>query len=124
MSHGAASGNAAAFCVIFRGAFVILVFLLVKPGKRFVQLGAIGIIFYSAFEEIFAECEIFTLRFNSQRLVRLTGIVHRGDAGVPRHVPCRRVPKQEHAWLERRDLLETTTASGPIEYLPKRHAPG
>src|SRR5437762_14015335 len=37
--------------------------------------------FYSAFEEIFAEREIFTLRFDSQRLVRLIGIVHGGDAG-------------------------------------------
>ena len=97
---------------------MILVFLLVKPGKRFVQLGAVGIIFYSAFEEIFAEREIFTLRFDSQRLVRLIGIVHCGYAGVPRHVPGCCVPKQEHAWLERRDLSKQPQHPTPLSVFP------
>src|SRR5204862_6159543 len=53
-----------------------------------------------------------------QRLVRLTGIVHCGDAGVPRHVPCRRVPKQQHAWLERRDLSKQPQHPAPLSVFP------
>ena len=48
--------------VIFRRALVLFVFFFVQPGKRFVQLGAIGIVFYSAFEEILTERKIFALR--------------------------------------------------------------
>src|SRR5207253_10203470 len=76
--------------VKFGSALVIFIFLLIKPGKRFVEIGAIWIILYSAFEEILAQAKIFTLRFDSQRKTWMVLIVHRGNAGVPCHVPGRR----------------------------------
>ena len=85
---------------------MIFVFLFVKPGKCFVELGTIGIIFYSALKKIFAERKIFALRFDPQGETRLRSVVHCGDAGVPGHVPCGHVPKQERARLQRRDVLE------------------
>ena len=51
----------------FRSALVIFVFLFVKPGKRFVEVGAIWIIFYPALKKIFAERKIFALRVKAQR---------------------------------------------------------
>src|SRR6266699_7122154 len=62
----------------FRGALVVFVFFPIEAGQRFVELGAIGIIFYSAFKKIFAEGKIFALRFHTGREARLGVIVHRG----------------------------------------------
>src|SRR4029077_7985769 len=106
--------------IIFGGALVILVFFLVQSCKRFVEFRTIGIIFYSTLEEIFAEREIFPLRFDSQRLTRLVGIVHRRYARVPCHVPRGCVPKQEHPWLERRDLSKQQQHSAPLRVFQSR----
>src|SRR6187551_1279600 len=97
---------------------MVFIFFLVQTCQRFVELWAIGIIFDSALEEIFAEREIFALRFDSQRLTRLVGIVHRSYTRVPRHVPRGCVPKQKHPWLERRDLSKQQQHSTPLSVFP------
>src|SRR5262245_19983261 len=106
--------------VVFSGALVVFVFFLVKACKRFIELGTIGIIFYSALEEVFADGEIFTLRFDPQRLARLVGIVHRRYARVPCHMPRGYVPEHEHPWLERRDLSKQPKHSAPLSVFPGR----
>ena len=99
---------------------MLFVFFFVQPGKRFVQLGAIGIVFYSAFEEILAERKIIALRLYSQRQTRLVWIVHGRDARVPGHVPCRRVPKQQHPRLQCGDVPEQQQHPTPLGVLPCR----
>src|SRR5262245_2552969 len=106
--------------IIFGGTLVVFVFFLVQPCKRFIEFWAIGIIFYSALEKVFADRKVFTLRFDAQRLARLVGIVHRRYTRVPSHVPRRCVPKQQHPWLERRDLSKQPRHSAPLSVLPSR----
>jgi hypothetical protein len=86
--------------------FVVVVFVAVKAGEGFVELRAVGIIFYSALEEIPAEREIFSLCFDAECEARLRAIVQGGGARVPRHVPGGHVPKQKGTRLQRRDLPE------------------
>src|SRR6266404_401450 len=50
-----------------RGVLVIFVFLFVKTSERFVEIRAIGIIFYPALKKIFPETEILALCFDPQR---------------------------------------------------------
>ena len=85
---------------------MLFVFFLVEAGHRLVELRPIGIIFNAAFKKIFAERKIFTLCLDAQRKARLGLIVHRGHACVPSHVPCRHVPEQNRARLQRCDLSE------------------
>src|SRR5437773_1849438 len=77
----------------FGRVFVVFILLLVKARERFVELRAIGIIFYSALKKIFAKREIFPLRLDPQSETRLGSIVHCSHARIPGHVPCRHVPK-------------------------------
>src|SRR6266478_9097274 len=76
-----------------RRVLVVFVFLFINSGKRFVELRAVGVIFYSALKKIFSKRKILALRFDAQRKAWLGAIVHRGNARVPSHVPCRHVPK-------------------------------
>ena len=99
---------------------MVFVFFLVQSRKRFVELRAIGIILNSALEEVFAERELFALRFDSQRLARLVGVVHCRDACVPRHMPRGCVPKHEYPWLERRDLSKQPQHPAPLSVFPGR----
>src|SRR5262249_16368519 len=106
--------------IIFGGALVVFVFFLVQPCKRFVEFRAIGIVFYSPLEEVFANRKVFTLGFDSECLARLVAIVHRRYARVPCHVPRSCVPKQQHPWLECRDLSKQPQHSAPLSVFPSR----
>ena len=78
---------------------MIVVFVAIKPGERFIELRFVGIIFDPALQEIFAQRKIFALRFHPQSEPRLRLIVHRGCARVPSHVPRGHVPKQRDVRL-------------------------
>src|SRR5207247_7488148 len=104
--------------VKFCGVLMIIVLLFVKAGQRLVKLQAVRIIFYPAFEEIFAQGKIFALSLHPQREAWLAFIIHRGHRGVPSHVPCRHVPKQDHARLKRGDLPEQQQYTPPFCPLP------
>ena len=97
---------------------VIVVFVAIKAGQRFVELRAVRIVLDSAFEEILPELEIFALRFDPQGEPRLGGIVQGGGARVPRHVPGRHVPEQKRARLQRRDLAKKKQHAAPFRSLP------
>ena len=71
-----------------------------------------------AFEEIPPEREIFLLRLAAQVFVRLARIVHRGDAGVPGHVPGRHVPKHYRARLQSGGFTEKEEHAAPLGPFP------
>ena len=106
------------FREIFRRLSVVVVFVAVESGERFVKLRLIGIVFDPAFEKIFAEGEIFALRFHAQSKPRLRRIVHRGCARVPSHVPGGHVPKQWDMRLQSRDLSKQKQNASPFRPLP------
>jgi hypothetical protein len=73
--------------------FVIVILISIEPGHRFVKLRAIRIVLNPAFQEIFPELEIFPLSFDAECEPRLGGIIPRGGARIPSHVPRRHVPE-------------------------------
>ena len=91
-----------------------------QHGKLEVKLIAVGIVFDSSLQKVPAEVEVFALGFDAQCLARLFFILHRGDRGIPRHVPRGHVPVGERARLKRRNGIEQPRHAAPLGIFPSR----
>ena len=105
--------------VLLRGRAVVMIFFFVEHAQSLVQEMPVGVVPDAAFEKIPAKIEILALRLDSQRLARLFGILARGDARVPSHVPRGHVPEQERAGLQRGHAVEKQRHAPPLRALPR-----
>ena len=111
-------GQAGGFRKKLRGMLVVVVLVAIKAGQRLVKLRTFRVVPDPALQEIFSKLEIFALGFDAKRQAGLAGIIQRGGAGVPGHVPGRHVPEQHPAWLQRGDLPEKKQKAAPVRSLP------